>query len=319
MSYIKRYEYIVAPHIARELNKYKHLVKVYENRYKDSNHLYEHFKTQFAPGHFYSPYPDLKELVKRKDHIFNRDKKVLPGIDLREKQQLKLLNYFKRYYSDLPYLDSKQERLLYHLGHHAYSHTDAVFLYSFIRYLKPKRIIEIGSGYSSMLMLDINELFFDNKIDLTFIEPFPKLLKELSKKKNPTAYKLISKPLYEVDRKIFTQLQKGDILFIDSTHVAKAGGDINQIYFEILPFIKPGVIIHIHDIFYPFEYPVEWVWETRAWNEIYIVRAFLYNNPNYEVLLFNNFLNLHHKRKLKDSFPLTQISSGGSLWLRKIK
>jgi hypothetical protein len=118
---------------------------------------------------------------------------------------------------------------------------------------------------------------------------------------------------------VFEELQKGDMLFIDSTHVAKPGSDVNQIYFDILPRLKRGVIIHIHDVFYPFEYPKSWILETRAWNEDYIVRAFLYNNKDFRMLLFNHFLNLHHQPLLDQLLPLTAKNSGGSLWLEKTK
>jgi predicted O-methyltransferase YrrM len=300
------------------IKKYKENVRRadhFEKLYYEKNHLYEHFQTQFAPGHFYSPYPDLNEIESRKDQIFDRSKVDLPGIDIRDQQQLVLLKKLAKFYKTMPHLKGKATGLRYYLGKHAYSYTDGIILYCMLRHLQPKRVIEIGSGYSSALMLDVREKFLP-KLDLTFVEPYPELLMSLIKPDD--TYTLIDKPLHEVDLKIFSNLEAGDILFVDSTHVAKPGSDVIDIYFKILPVLKKGVIIHIHDIFYPFEYPIEWIKETRAWNEDYIVRAFLYNNNAYEIILFNHYLNAHHQKELDKLMPDTSKNGGGSLWLKKL-
>lgn len=301
--------------VSKNYRDYKNKAAYYERKYQKVNHLYKHFKTQFGPGHFYSPYPDLNDIESRKDVIFDRSKKLINGIDIREPNQLKLLKKIAKYYPDLPYGIKPSKQLRYYLDHHAYAHTDAIVLFCMLRHLKPKRIIEVGSGYSSALMLDYKQLF-DKQLNLTFVEPYPKLLKSLIKPRDK--YTLIDKPLHQTEAAVFDQLESGDFLFIDSTHVAKPGSDVNEIYFKILPALKKGVIIHIHDIFYPFEYPHDWYKETRAWNEDYIVRAFLYNNPDYQIEFFNHFLNLHHKDKLHHLMPATTKNDGGSLWIKKV-
>lgn len=188
-----------------------------------------------------------------------------------------------------------------------------------LRHLKPQRVIEIGSGYSSALMLDVNEMFLGHQVEFTFIEPFPKLLKSLVRTSDLEQSTLIDKPLHAVGQEIFGDLRSGDILFVDSTHVSKAGSDVNEIFFEILPSLEGGTYVHIHDIFFPFEYPEEWIRETRAWNENYLVRAFLTNNSNYEIILFNNFLGIHCESALERLLPLAAGNSGGSLWLKKVR
>lgn len=306
----------------------KHLLDTIKNiknanknhqKYLETNHLLRHFETQFAPGHFYSPYPDLQEMEKRKNNIFNRTKKQIPGIDIQEKQQLDLLNRIASHYDNLPYHNNKiQKNYAYYLDHHAFAHTDSTILFCMLNELRPKRVIEIGSGYSSALMLDYKK-YIDKNLEITFIEPYPQLLKRLVSKIHPrTSYNLIAEPLWRVDKKIFKKLKSGDILFIDSTHVSKAGSDVNEIFFEILPVINKGVVIHIHDVFYPFEYPIEWIKETRAWNEDYLLRAFLYNNNEYKIILFNHFLNIHHSKLIHRLLPLTKHNDGGSLWLKKV-
>jgi predicted O-methyltransferase YrrM len=305
--------------IENKFHHANHMHKYMEKEYKKEHHLRKHFETQFAPGHFYSPYPDLKEMKRREKQIFDRSKRAIPGIDLRETEQLTLLEKLARHYKKLPYQHKKKSAgYSYKLDHHAYAHTDAIVLFCMLLELQPKKIVEIGSGYSSALMTDVKKHFLQ-KLEITCVEPYPQLLHDLTKDAPKESFTLIDKPLWETPDKVFTSLNDGDILFIDSTHVSKAGSDVNQIFFEILPKLKPGVIIHIHDIFYPFEYPYEWIKETRAWTEDYIVRAFLHNNDAYDILLFNNFLNIHHSKELEKYMPLASKNSGGSLWLRKTK
>ena len=127
-------------------------------------------------------------------------------------------------------------------------------------------------------------MFFDNEIQCTFIEPHPKLLKSLLKQGDLERIEIVPRPLQDVDLELFESLRANDILFIDSTHVAKIGSDVNRIFFEILPALATGVYVHFHDIFYPFEYPREWIYEGRAWNEAYMLRAFLMYNAASGVL-----------------------------------
>lgn len=115
---------------------------------------------------------------------------------------------------------------------------------------------------------------------------------------------------------VFEKLNKGDILFVDSTYVSKTGSDVNYILFEILPVLKKGVIIHFHDVFYPFEYPKEWVFQGRNRNESYILKAFLMYNESFEIKLFSEYLHRHHKEVFED-MPLCYLTAGGNLWVEK--
>jgi hypothetical protein len=133
-----------------------------------------------------------------------------------------------------------------------------------MRTFKPKEIIEIGSGHSSAIMLDTNEICFDNKINLTFIEPYPEeRLMKILKDSDKISHTIINKKVQSIDLDTFLSLSENDILFVDSTHVSKVGSDVNFILFEVLPALKPGVLIHFHDIFYPFEMPKHWVLEMQ--------------------------------------------------------
>ena len=188
-----------------------------------------------------------------------------------------------------------------------------------IRHFKPKQIIEIGSGFSSMVMLDTNELFFENQIKCTFIEPYPKRLYSLMKSSDKSLYTIIESDIQNISLDVFEKLESGDILFIDSTHVSKTGSDVNYILFEILPVLKTGVLIHFHDVFYPFEYPKKWVFNGVNWNENFLLRAFLMYNQQFEIILFTRYLvDLHSS--VFNNMPLclqSTSSSSSSFWIRK--
>jgi hypothetical protein len=186
-----------------------------------------------------------------------------------------------------------------------------------IRYAQPKKIIEVGSGYSSCATLDVNELFFDRSIECTFIDPYPEQLFSLIKEDDRKKITVIQKRLQDVGVDIFTSLSANDILFVDSSHVSKINSDVNYIFFELLPLLQSGVYIHFHDIFYPFEYPKDVVRRGFAWNEDYILHAFLQYNTSFKILFFNTFLEHFFKQQFAESMPLCLKNPGGSIWLRK--
>ncbi|MDZ7784588.1 MAG: class I SAM-dependent methyltransferase [Halioglobus sp.] len=164
---------------------------------------------------------------------------------------------------EMPFQDAPAPGLRYHFENEAYTYGDGILTYCMIRHLAPSKVIEVGSGFSSCLILDTNELFFNGAIETTFIEPYPQLLNSLITKEDAGSIKLIPERLQDVDTSVFDALHAGDILFIDSTHVSKIDSDVNYLFFEILPRLEKGVTIHFHDIFYPFEYPRWWVYEVE--------------------------------------------------------
>jgi predicted O-methyltransferase YrrM len=273
---------------------------------------------QFVPpGHFYSPIPALDDIRMNEGFIFGKVPRTISGIKLCEKQQLRLLADFKQYYAELPFRSKKTGNLRYYFDNPAYSYSDAIFLYCMIRHVKPQRIIEVGSGYSSCLMLDTNDLYFSGSIDLTFIEPHPELLLSLVHSQDRGRTTIISSRVQDVNLATFDSLQAGDILFIDSTHVSKVFSDVNRLIFEILPRLNDGVFVHFHDIFYPFEYPREWVYEGRAWTEAYLLRAFLQYNKSFRIILMNTFLEQFHRDFFEQAMPLCLKNPGGSIWIGK--
>ena len=269
------------------------------------------------PGHFYSPIPSLKDVQRDEAKIFGSIPTNILGLELHEEEQLKLLNEFVAYYKEMPFQPQKHEGLRYYYENTAYSYSDAILLHCMIRHLKPKRIIEVGSGFSSCMTLDTNELYFDGSIATTFIEPYPDLLMSLIKDTDKSEIKTIPVRLQDVDLGQFETLEANDILFIDSTHVSKINSDVNRIFFDILPRLSSGVHVHFHDIFFPFEYPKDWVYEGRAWNEAYLLRTFLQYNNEFRVVLMNTYMEHYHETFFKEKMPLCLKNTGGSIWIRR--
>jgi Methyltransferase domain len=275
------------------------------------------YRTWVPPGHYYSPVPDLDEVRRNESRIFGVPA-ALPGIDLNADGQLRLLDELAAFYGDMPFTEDKKPGLRYYFNNDAYCHTDAIVLFSMLRHLRPKKLIEVGSGFSSAVSLDTNDQFLNGSIDFTFIEPYPERLLALLTEKDRAKIALIKKPLQEVELDLFKKLKAGDVLFIDSTHVAKTGSDVNYILFEILPALSPGVWIHFHDIMYPFEYPKEWVYEGRAWNEAYMLRAFLQYNSGYRIRFFNTWMHRFHGDIIGKKMPVCLRNTGGSIWIEKL-
>lgn len=268
------------------------------------------------PGHFYSVVPSAAD---RRKFVESEKTTVesVPGINLNSRVQLDLLEELRPLFATCPFPHEKKDGNRYFYLNPAYSYGDALTLQAVIRHFAPRRIIEIGSGYSSAAILDTNEQFFGSAIDLTFIEPYPELLLSLMLPADRGSCRVIPHGVQSVELDVFDHLGANDILFVDSTHVSKLGSDVNRIFFEIFPRLNPGVLIHIHDIFWPFEYPAAWIEEGRAWNEIYLLRAMLQFNAEFEILFFADYLRQIHQIWFSNHAEMFTRNSGGNLWMRR--
>jgi predicted O-methyltransferase YrrM len=275
-----------------------------------------HWKTWMSPGHFYSPIPSIDEVRAREAELFGSPPPSLPAIDLRADAQVALVHELARFYGDLPFPRTQSIESRYWFENWAYSYADAIFLYSMLRHLRPRRVIEVGSGFSSAAMLDTADRWLP-ETSFTFIDPDTSTLDALLRPADRERVNIVRARLQDIPLTTFEALAANDILFIDSTHVSKTGSDVNRILFDILPRLAPGVHVHFHDVFYPFEYPKEWVYEGRAWNEDYILRAFLEFNSAFDIVLFGTWLARFHRELLEELMPLTLENPGGSLWLTR--
>jgi len=268
------------------------------------------------PVHFYTPIPSKEEIANH-----SNDKYSTKGIDWNDSVQLEYVDKCSIYEKELEDITfDKEDKYNFYWNNGAFSHTDAIFYYSLIRMLKPQKIIEIGAGNSTKILL--KSLKFNNSNPseiLSIIEPYPyEDLQLVAEKYN---IPLIEKKIQDTTIDVFKTLQDGDILFYDGSHVSKYGSDVNHFIFNILPELNSGVYIHIHDIFLPTEYPENWIEDMNIfWNEQYIVHAFLQFNSSYEVVFSSNYLITNYKSELDEKFSVTQKLNGnlgGSIWLRK--
>ena len=270
-------------------------------------------------GHYYSALPDLHDIEQRSHQIWGPLPSQIAGIDLRGEAQLALMHLLEPYYRErLHYTHEQQADVRYYYNNPFFGYGDSMLLYCMMRHLKPHRIIEVGSGFSSAVILDTSEFFFEDDIDCTFIEPHPERLYSLMKPTDSAKNTIIATNLQDIDISLIQQLQADDILFVDSTHVAKVGSDVNYLFSCIYPALNNGVYIHIHDIFYPFEYPQEWVFEGRTWSEGYLLRAFLQYNNAFEIIAFNDYLRATQYTAVSAIMPLWGKNTGGSIWLKKL-
>ena len=251
---------------------------------------------------YYEPLFNFDNLKNRLD-----DKRDLPGINFNIKNQTKILNQFN--------FKNELENLNLNIKNGFFESGDAEIYYQMIRYFKPKKIIEIGSGQSSLIAKEaINANKQNDNIisELTCIEPYENKWLE----KNDI--NVIRKKVEELDTKIFEDLDKNDILFIDSSHVIKPQGDIIKIFLEILPKLNTGVIIHVHDIFSPRDYLEKWLKiENRFFNEQYLLEGILDNSSRYSVMLSLNHLKHDFFNELKNACPyLDEKSEPSSFYIR---
>jgi hypothetical protein len=266
-----------------------------------------------------SPIPDFEKL----DESFWLKRSGLAGVNINEKKALELLeifeNNFKKEYEAFP-INETDIPYQYFASNHMFGPIDAEILYCMIRYFKPSKIIEIGSGYSTRLaaqaILKNQEVGGSYYCELTAIEPYPQITLKTG---FPGFSKLITEPVEKIPLSTFEGLKQNDILFIDSSHVLRTGGDVQYEYLEILPTLNKGVIIQIHDVRTPEEYPKRRLRQKRFYTEQYLLQAFLAFNNAFEVLWPGNYMQLNYSNKLDLAFNRhRQFQGGDSFWMRKV-
>jgi predicted O-methyltransferase YrrM len=273
--------------------------------------------SRFPAGHFYSSVVSLEDIKERQQEIWNVQTEEIPGIELNADCQRKLITKFSGIYKKHDLNEEASTGKRYFLNNTYYAYGDGIILYCFLRTFKPKKIIEIGSGFSSALMLDVNEKHFHNSIKISFIEPYPEVrLNNLLKEKETSTVELIAQRVQKVPLEYFEKLEKGDILFIDSSHIVKTGSDVHYIINHILPMLNNGVLIHFHDIHFPFEYPKKWVLDGFGWNETYFIKSFLMYNDRFKIVFFTDYL-YRLNNDLFEDIPLLKNSPGSGLWIEK--
>jgi predicted O-methyltransferase YrrM len=245
-------------------------------------------------------------------------RRLLPAIDMNDEEQLSILERFNYQDELLGFPKHKTDRLEFYFNNGSFVSGDAEYLYSLLRLVKPRKLIEIGCGYSTLMAR--SAIARNRKDELTYtcehicIEPFEQpWLEELD-------VRLIRNRVEECGLSAFSSLENGDILFIDSSHVIRPQGDVVFEYLELLPVLKAGVYVHVHDIFTPRDYLKEWVVdEIKLWNEQYLLEAFLSFNQEFRIVGAVNYLTHQYPEAIKAKFPILKseisVREPGSFWM----
>jgi hypothetical protein len=265
-------------------------------------------------NHYYEPLFDENEIK----YPLSNDRD-LPGISWNIDEQLQILDNFLFHAELLNNSTRNNNNLDFYFNNGAFESGDAEYWYNFIRFKKPKRIYEIGGGFSTRLGI---KAIAKNKeenpeyyCEYICIEPFEMPWLE------QTGVTVCRNKVENVGKEFFSELGDGDILFIDSSHIIRPQGDVLFEYLELLPSLKRGVIVHIHDIFSPKDYLEEWIMkEVKFWNEQYLLEAFLTSNRQWKIIGALNYLHHNHYDKLKEKSPyLTKDREPGSFYIQKIE
>ncbi len=264
------------------------------------------------PVHYYSPIPDTSALP---EEFWDFTYEAVPGWSLNIPGQLALLLRLAAYAEELGELYASGDSESFDWNNAAFNVIDASVYYAMIRSFRPSQVIEVGGGHSTCIAALAALRNGDTLLDA--IEPYAPPFLATGR---PGLRRLIQEPVQSVAADSFTSLEANDILFIDSSHVSKAGSDVNYLILEILPRLKPGVIVHFHDIFLPWNLPRKWTEQHRLfWNEQYLLLAFLQGNRDFEVLLATHYLGRCYPGKLKEAFPYLVLPCGGSFWIRRVR
>jgi len=273
-----------------------------------------------TPVHYYEPVPDTRRLT---DELWKEPSDCV-GIDFREDEQLRLLNDFeakyKTEYESFP-MDEPDDSARYYFKNGGYGSVDAEVLYCMVRDRKPGKVVEVGSGSTTLLIAQAmranSEADPQYRCDFTVIDPYPL---EFVSKGVPGVTRLRQEPVESVPIHDLTSLGEADILVIDSSHVLAVGSDVRYEFLEILPRLNAGVIVHIHDIFLPWEYPRGMVKGGKCfWTEQYVLQALLAHNSRFEVLFSTYHMTQKHRRELERAFPAYHSTTNdkSSFWIRR--
>jgi len=281
--------------------------------------LFQKIGIHITPVHYYEPIPNTAAL--RKD-LWDRQSELV-GVDMREAEQVELLASLRKRFGEEYDKTPRHSTSIpheYYWDNKSYISVDGEMLYCMVRHFKPRRLYEIGSGNSTFMSARAvleNERETGKECEYVVFDPYPN---DVIKAGVPGLKRVVESGVEEVDPSVFESLEENDILFIDSSHVLRIGNDVQFLYLEVLPRLKKGVVVHVHDIFLPKEYPIEWVFgEHFFWNEQYLLQSFLAFNGKFEVLWASHFMHLAHAAELAAAFKSYEREKTRpcSFWMRR--
>ena len=273
------------------------------------------------PGHYYSPVVDPVATYADWQKSMQTTVEGLDGITLRPAAMARFWRQNISFMQDMGFAEHAGGRTRYYWDNGIFPVRDALILAAMINQFRPKRIVEVGSGFSTGVILDAIDQAKLVNCQVTCIDPYVDPSGSFLRKKDATRVSVLGARIQDAPLDIFDKLEAGDILFIDSTLVLKTGSDVHYEIFTLLPRLRPGVLVHFHDIDFPFEYNERWLFESRwSWNEAYILRAFLAYNDRFDIAFFNDFFFKANLAAVEADFPgvfpsWKWTAPGGSIWL----
>jgi hypothetical protein len=241
-----------------------------------------------TPVHFYSPIPDLRELMGRPE-IWEQPSALI-GVEMNSEEQRRLMvEVFAAYQSECDFpRQATTCAYEYHTDNVYLGYVSAASIHCLVRHFRPRQIIEVGAGFSTRVLARAARMNAEegNPVDVIAVDPFPS---DLLRAGFPGLSHVIDRKVEDVGLEFFAGLRRNDILLIDSTHAIRTGGDVVYLYLEVLPRLASGVIVGIHDIFLPYSYPQAWLKQRYFWNEQYLLHAYLAYNQAFSVLWGQRF------------------------------
>lgn len=284
---------------------------------RDTHEVLPRGAYDIVPRNYYSPVPDLTQIGderwERKSELSGVDLHLDRAVDLLETELAPFLAEF-----DQPLRGPRGPGEFY-VFNEAYESIDAELLYAMVRAKKPKRVLELGSGYTTLLISDACRRNAGDGVATEHIafDPYPR--PHVIGEEPPATTRFEPVSATDIPLAMFGELGSGDILFVDTTHTVKLGSDVNYIVLDILPVLAPGVYVHFHDIFLPWEYPRHWLEQMQYfWSEQYLIQAFLAFNEEFEVLLPAQALAREHPDLVRRHIPSAADGpSPAAFWLRR--
>ena len=272
---------------------------------------------RLEPGDYYSPIASDQEisLHARVDfapgRTIQRSELQMRGICLDPDTQVKLLKQFEEAgYFKLEWMNRYSKNEFFHS-------MDAIVLHSMISRYRPRRIIEIGSGFSTLAILDSLDANSLHETKPLLIEPFPERLLENVGAEDSDRFELRRRPLATGDLTEIQSLKANDLLIVDSSHIYKIGSDVQLLFEHMIPVLSEGVVVHFHDVFFPFDYPASWLLRGHHYNEAYVLRSFLQFNQCFEILLWNDLMKHLSDTDVPTTVLQPQDQIACSFWLRR--
>lgn len=277
----------------------------------------KHLVTSRPPGHFYSPVVDPEEARDYLEAERAAPPGDLPGIPLPIEEMEAFWQANAAAIAAGRFAAGPGEGRRYHTAKPRYPLGDAITLRAMIHHLRPRRIVEIGSGFSTACMLDAADEFGLDGLAIDCVEPTPNHLHALLRPEDRARVTIHERTVQGMPLDVFRRLGAGDILFIDSSHVLKTGSDVHYELFHILPTLAPGVMVHVHDCRWPFEYSDHILVELRhSWNEAYALRALLADSSRYRVAFWASLFVLRRREMVAAAAPEHLRNPGSGIWFR---